>query len=449
MNEHVEPASVASGAQDVEVPSIAAPANSRPRRQSRFWPRFVWLAVVVLVLAAGAAWWTMRPGRSVSYMTTIIDRGAVTKTVAATGTVNPVLTVTVGSYVSGVVQDVLCDFNTKVTKGQVCARIDARPFQSVVDQAQAALDIAKAQLQKDNANLDYAKLGFDRNARLVAQQAVTQDVADNAKSLFSQAQAQIALDNATIEQRQAELNAAQISLAYTSIQSPVDGTVVSRNVTAGQTVASSLQTPTLFLIAQDLASMEVDNNISESDIGAIKTGEKAVFSVNAYPGRTFQGVVSAVRQAPQSVQNVVTYDVIVNVNNPDLALMPGMTASTQVVVDSRDNVLRVPAQALRYRPTGLTGSPQAGRSGGTRPTQGAGGGGATKGAAAGGNGTRGQIFVLRSGQPVPVLVQTGLDDGSFTEIVSGSIQAGDQVIIGETSGGAAPATQSAPPRLGL
>ena len=315
----------------------------------------------------------MHQGKTISYVTTPVDRGAVTKTVAATGTVNPVLTVTVGSYVSGVIQDVLCDFNAAVKKGQVCARIDARPFQSSVDQAQADLDVAKAQLQKDQANADYAKLSSDRNTKLASQAAVTQDVADSARSVYNQAVAQIAVDNATIEQKQAALDAAKINLAYTQILSPVDGTVVSRNVTAGQTVASSLQTPTLFLIAQDLASMEVDVNISESDIGAVKVGEKAVFNVDAFPGRSFGGVVAQVRVAPQSVQNVVTYDVIMHVANNDLALLRGMTASTQVTVDLRDDALRVPTQALRYRPPEFSGSQRAkNRSAGTRPAQGAG-----------------------------------------------------------------------------
>ena len=445
MNEHVEPAGLTPGTLEPSEATTPTPAPVRVRRRRR-WP---WLVVLLIVIAGGIAWWQFRPAANVSYVTATVDRGSVTKTVSATGTVNPVLTVVVGSYVSGVIQEVLCDYNSKVTKGQVCARIDPRPFQSVVDQAQANLDIAKAQLQKDEANRDYAKLSFDRNTRLATQQTVTQDAADNAKSLYTQAQAQVALDNATIEQRQAELDAAKINLAYTNILSPVDGTVVSRNVTVGQTVASSFQTPTLFLIAQDLASMEVDNNISESDIGAVKAGEKAMFSVDAYPGRSFDGVVTAVRQAPQSVQNVVTYDVIVNVNNPDLSLMPGMTASTKIVVASRDNVLRVPTQALRYRPTGSAGSPRAARpraSGATPPASGAAAPPAAPPTAE--DSARGRLFVLRNGQPVFVPVETGLDDGSFTEIVSGAIQAGDQIIIGE-SNGTASAAPAAAPRLRL
>jgi HlyD family secretion protein len=189
-------------------------------------------------------------------------------------------------------------------------------------------------------------LSYDRNADLAKRGTVTQDIADSAKSALDQALAQVALDQATIEQRQAELASAQVNLDYTEIVSPVDGTVVSRNITIGQTVASSFQTPTLFLIAQDLKQLQVDTNVSESDIGGVKEGEKALFVVDAYPSRSFTGVVTQVRVAPQTVQNVVTYDVVVQVQNADLALRPGMTASVRVVVDERNNALRVPTPAL-------------------------------------------------------------------------------------------------------
>ena len=172
------------------------------------------------------------------------------------------------------------------------------------------------------------------------------------RASYDQAQAQIGVDEATIEQRQAQLAAAQVNLDYTNIVSPVDGTVVSRNVTMGQTVAASFQTPTLFLIATDLTKMQVDTNVSESDIGGIKDGNKAIFTVDAFPKRTFEGAVTQVRQSPQTVQNVVTYDVVVSVDNSDLALKPGMTAATRIVIDQRDDVLRVPSQALRYAPAG-------------------------------------------------------------------------------------------------
>jgi HlyD family secretion protein len=301
-----------------------------------------------------------------------------------------------------------------VKRGQICAKIDERPYKTVVDQAKANLAVAKAQLEKDKAYLTYTKLAFERAALLVQSNAVSKDAHDNAKSTYEQALAQIAFDEATIQQRQAVLDAAQVNLDYTRIVSPVDGTVVSRNVTMGQTVAASFQTPTLFLIATDLTKMQVDTNVSESDIGGIKDGDRALFTVDAFSKRTFEGVVTQVRQSPQTVQNVVTYDVVVSVDNPDLALKPGLTATTRVIIDRRDGVVRVPNQALRYIPGGVA----AAASRGARPS--------AESAA-----DQAQVWVLRDGEPALVRVKTGLDDDNFTEIIAGDLKAGDAVIIAE------------------
>ena len=237
--------------------------------------------------------------------------------------------------------------------------------------------------------------------------------------MYEEGEAQIGLDQATAEQDQANLAAAQVNLDYTNIVSPVNGLVVSRDVTMGQTVAASFQTPTLFLIATDVTTMEVDTNVSEGDIGGMKEGDPASFTVLAYPDRTFLGVVAEVRQSPQTVQNVVTYDVVVNVGNKDLALKPGMTASVRIVTDERKNVVRVPDRALRYAPSGL---------------------------AAPGS----LVWLLRDGRPVAVPVVTGLDDDTNTEIVKGDVQPGDLAIIGErrAAEAGAPAPSPAPaPRL--
>ena len=372
-------------------------------------PRFrkPWLIAGLLSLALlaviGVAWWLATAEAPVRYTTAPVTRGAVTRAVTATGTVNPVLTIIVGAYDSGVIQDLQCDYNTQVKKGQICATIDPRPYQTVVDQNKANLAVAKAQLEKDKANLAYTKLGLDRAAKLVQTKAVSQDTYDNAKSTYDQALATITFDEATIQQRQAALDAAQVNLDYTNIVSPVDGTVVSRNVTMGQTVAASFQTPTLFLIATDLTKMQVDTNVSESDIGGVKDGNKSTFTVDAFPKRTFKGAVNQVRQSPQTVQNVVTYDVVVGVDNSDLALKPGMTAATRIVIDQRDDVIRVPSQALRFSPGGASAATQG------QP----------------------QVWVLRDGQPVAVPVTTGLDDDSFTEIVKGELKPDDRVIVAE------------------
>jgi HlyD family secretion protein len=371
---------------------------------------------------------------TVRYTTAPVTRGAVTDTVTATGTVNPVLTIIVGTYVSGVIQELSCDYNTQVKRGQICAKIDPRPYQSAVDQSRASLAIARAQLEKDKASLTYAKINSERLARLLKTNAISQDTFDIAESTYEQAQAQITFDEATIQQRQAALDAAQVNLDYTNIVSPVDGIVVSRNVTMGQTVAASFQTPTLFLIATDLTKMQVDTNVSESDIGSIKEGNKSVFTVDAFPQRTFNGSVVQVRQSPQTVQNVVTFDVVIGADNSDLAMKPGMTAATRIVTDERSDVIRVPNQALRYRPSARTGAAK-GESDG-RPTK-----------PAVGKASQAQLWVLRDGQAVSVPVVVGLDDDTFTEIMQGDVKPGDQVVTGEQS--TAADSRSAAPRLRL
>ena len=381
--------------------------------------RRVWIVVgAALVLAAmiGFAWWSMRGTETVRYVTAPVTRGAIARTVTSTGTVNPELTIMVGTYVSGVIQQLHCDFNTQVKAGQVCAEIDPRPYQTVVNQDKATLGVAKAQLEKDKANLAYTKINYERNRWLLQRDSVSKDAADVAKNAYDQAQAQVDLDQAMIDQRQAELDAAEVNLGYTDIVSPVDGTVVSRNVTQGQTVAASFQTPTLFLIASDLTKMQVDTNVSESDIGAVKEGNKATFTVDAFPKRTFEGTVTQVRQSPQTVQNVVTYDAVISTQNRDLALKPGMTASTRIVVDQRADVIRVPNQAVRYTPGGLAGA---------RPA------GTGVPASTNANSGKARLWVLRDGQPAAISVVLGLDDENFTEIVKGELNPGDEVIVAE------------------
>ena len=405
------------------TPGKLVPFPVTPPIQTK--PRFkkIWLIggllSLLVVAAAAATWWALDEHSTVRYVTAPIAKGPVIRTVTATGTVNPELTIIVGAAVSGFIQELYCDYNTRVKKGQVCARIDPRPYQSVVDQNKANLAVAKAQLEKDKANLIYAKLALGRAATLLPTHAVSQDAYDSAKSTYDQAVAQITFDEATVQQRQASLDAAQVNLDYTNIVSPVDGTVVSRNVTMGQTVAASFQTPTLFLIATDLARMQVDANVSESDIGGIKLGNKATFTVDAYAKRTFEGTVSQVRQSPQTVQNVVTYDIVISVSNTDLTLMPGMTAASRIVVDQRNDVIRVPNQALRYVPKTIAGAVRSDQA---------------------------QIWVLRDGEPKSVQVVAGLDDDNFTEIASGDVKPGDRVITAEKL---AANNKTVTPRLGL
>ncbi|HJS91580.1 MAG TPA: efflux RND transporter periplasmic adaptor subunit [Steroidobacteraceae bacterium] len=388
-----------------------APEAARPRRRIRRVGGYGAIAGAA-VLALLAAWWFMRRPVPPEFLTAPVTRGTVARAVTATGTVNPVMTIIVGSYVSGVIRDVYCDYNTRVKKGQLCARIDPRPYQ-------AALEQARGQLARDSAQLAGARVDLARYAVLVQQNSVARITYTDQAALVHQLEGSVQLDRALVSN-------AEVNLGYTSIVSPVDGTVVARNITIGQTVAASFQTPTLFLIATDLTRMQVDTNTSESDIGSIAVGAPADFTVEAYPDRIFHGSIVQVRQAPQVVQNVVTYDAVVGVDNPSFLLKPGMTATVSIVTTRRTNVLRIPDQALRFTPNGLTpGQP----------------GGAPQGAAAPSVAATGavqsaRLWVLRQGKAVAVPVRVGLDDGTYSELVSGDLQADDRVIIGEQRVGA-------------
>jgi HlyD family secretion protein len=390
-------------------------------------------AAVLLVSAVGGGYWFTHRAGPTRYVTAAVTRGDVVTSITASGTVNPVVTVQVGSYVSGPIQSLYCDYNTRVRKGQLCAKIDPQSFQIIVDEDQASLRTAQAQLVKDQAALAYARLARARADLLLSQDSGSRDAADAARDAYDQAVALVGLDAAQVAQKAATLKAAQINLNYTNIVSPVDGTVVSRNVSAGQTVAASLQTPTLFLIANDLTQMQVDTNVSESDIGGAVEGRPASFTVDAFPEQTFQGRVAQVRQAPISVQNVITYDVVVTVANPNLKLKPGMTATAKIVREQSLGVLRVPSQALRFRPSG------AGRPAGAK---GAAAGDKPAGAGKAGGGHR-AVWVQRDGKLVRVKVTVGLDDDSFAEIKSGDLKEGDQVVVSEAADGKASAKPKA------
>jgi HlyD family secretion protein len=382
-----------------------------------------WIALGVALIAAtvgSLAWWlAARPAR---YVTVPVTEGDLVRSIATTGSVNPVVTVQVGTYVSGPIQSISCDFNTEVKAGQLCAKIDPRPFQQVADQAKADLASAEAQLRKDQASLVYAKINYERDHGLRETGVVSQDTVDIDKSAYDQAVSQVHLDEAAIQERRAALDAAQLNLNYTNIVSPVNGTVVSRNVDVGQTVAASFQTPTLFLIAQDLAKMQVDTNVSESDVGLAAVGQKATFSVEAYPHQTFEGKVVQVRRAPITVQNVVTYDVVIGVDNPEHKLFPGMTANARIIVAERRGARIVPAKALRFDPHGA-GAPE-------------------DGDAAEKDGHR--VWVLRDGRPTAVPVATGLDDGTHVELTDDAVALGDPVIVDAVAGAGARGADAQP-----
>jgi HlyD family secretion protein len=330
------------------------------------------LGAIVLLAAAGYGLWWWKFRDTLHYVTARVTRGDIIRSINMTGALNPVVTAQVGSYVSGNIKSWQCDYNTEVKIGQQCALIDPLPFQVIVDGDVADLNTSKAQLVKDKAALVDAKIVYERDKKLTAQGIVTQETLDSDKSTLDQDLATIDLDVATIASKAAALHAAQVNLDYTKIVSPVNGTVITRYIDVGYTVVSSLQSSTLFLIGKDMTSMQVDTNVSEADVGEVHDGQRANFTVQAYPNRTFEAKVRQIRKGPITVQNVVTYDVVLDVENKDLALLPGMTSDTHIITAERKNVLRVPLPATRFVPEGLG---RAGRNGG----QGAGARGAGAG----------------------------------------------------------------------
>ncbi|MEA2625258.1 MAG: HlyD family secretion protein [Candidatus Binatota bacterium] len=384
--------------------------------------------VLLLLAATGSAYW-LRQGREREggYVVEPVERGSIAAVVTATGTVNPVTTVQVGTYVSGPIRAIYKDFNSEVKRGELVAKIDPASFDVKVRSAEANVATARARVQKDRADLALKKLGLDRSRQLLAKRFISQNDLDTADSNYSQAVAQLAVDEASVKQAQADLEAARINLAYTDITSPVDGVVVSRNVDVGQTVAASFQTPTLFLIAQDLTKMQVNASVSESDIGGVGEGQPATFRVDAYPEKDFAGRVRQVRNSPITVQNVVTYDVVIAVDNPRFELRPGMTATVTITTAERADVLKVPLRALRFRPEAdAPGAPPA--ADGTREP-----------------GGPSRVWVLGGERSLrPVEIRTGAHDDRWAELLSGDLHPGDRLVISYRRAETAAVTQPPP-----
>ena len=324
--------------------------------------------LVVAVLAASVLAWKFLAGRGEEagggFRTGTIDRGEVSVVISATGTLRATTTVDVGSQVSGQVQTVAVDFNDRVTKDQAIAMLDPAPFRSRLKQAQADLASARASVNEAQATLKNAEADHERKRDLVARQLVARSEADLALAVRDQARARVTSAQASVQQRQAAVDNAELDVDYTVIRSPVDGVILLRAVEPGQTVAASFQTPVLFQIAEDLAQMQIDLSIDEADVGQIKEGLPVSFTVDAFPDRQFRGEVKQVRLSATSTSNVISYPVVVQVENADLSLLPGMTASAEIVVSRRDDVLRVPNAALRFTPPGIEATPTAGNGGG-------------------------------------------------------------------------------------
>lgn len=365
-----------------------------------------WLFVLACVGAAAIAAVVWRPWQKtpVTYQTAAVRYGDLTETVSASGTLNPVTVVNVGTQVSGTVQSIYVDYNSRVKKGEVLLRLDPTLFQ-----AQVAQDTAN--LHSAQANLLLAQTNESRELALYKTHYVSAADLDQVVAARKVADAQV-------EQAQAQLDHDQANLAYTVIRSPIDGVIINREVDVGQTVAASFQTPTLFEIGQNLKQMQIDTTVDEADIGSIKAGEQATFTVDAYPTRQFSGTVAQVRLNPTTVQNVVTYDVVITVDNPDETLLPGMTAYVDIAVATHEHVLTVPNAALRVvlagrRPAGA--APQPGQ---------------------------GVIYVMGERGPQPLTVDVGISDSRDTEVAAASLNAGAEVVVGVASNGSASRSRS-------
>lgn len=396
-----------------------------------------WFILAVLLATIGTLTaFKFETGKAPQYYTQKVQQGDIQNVVQATGSITAVTTVQVGSQVSGTIQKLYVDFNSHVKKEQVIAQIDPALFQGALLQANADLQDARANLESAKAALAKAQateaqthLDYTRYQELAKDGVVPQQQSDSATAAWQSAtadvaaaQSAIAQDQAVVQQKAAAVNVAQTNLNYTIIRSPIDGTVVARNVDVGQTVAASLQAPTLFTIAQDLTKMQVYVSTDESDVGAIQIGQRATFKVDAFPTETFTGQISQVRLNATTVQNVVTYTTVVDFDNPQMKLYPGMTAYVNIPVAQADNVLKVPSGALRFTPQVATGTAQGQKSGSARQAKDA---------------TLGTIWKLAADKSLqPVQVKLGITDHTFTQVaqvLNGSLTSGDQVVVGSAS----------------
>ena len=416
-------------------PRTAEAASLLPAKSARWRKWLVWALVLLILGASGFAFWRYQNAHrppDVQYKTAAIAEQRIIGKITASGTMLAVVTVQVGSQVSGRLSVINVDFNSPVKKGQLIAKIDPQLFEAASAQARANFLSAQAGLTQAQARQKDAERVFNLQSSLFAQNLAQKMDVDTAATNRDVANAGIDVAKASLAQATAQLNTAQVNLSYTNIISPIDGVVISRNVDVGQTVAASLSAPVLFTIAEDLKKMQVNTNIAEGDVGRLKEGMPARFTVDAFPGQSFKGTISQIRNASQTIQNVVTYNAVIDVDNADLKLRPGMTANVTVIYDQRDKALAVPNTALRFRPPSAAAAS-------TPRTRGTGGGG---GAPVDDSKT---VWVLRGGVPTAVSIKTGLSDGSQTEVVSGELKAGDEVIIDSTTtAGAATSATAAP-----
>jgi HlyD family secretion protein len=385
------------------------------KTKKRSW-KWVILITGVIVLAALGLWYVkIRGDNTPQYLTAQITSGSLTQLVTATGTLNPETNVQVGCQISGVITKLFVDWNSAVTKGQLVAQIDPASYQADLDSADG--NVANAQ-----AALELAQVNAKRAQELFDSKLIPRSDYDTAIATLNQSEATVKVDQAAVEK-------ARVNLAYCTIYSPVDGTVISRNVDIGQTVAASLNAPVLFQIANDLTKMQIDSNVAEADVGGVEEGQRVNFSADAFPYRTFHGTVVQIRNSPIIVQNVVTYDTVISVNNDDLKLRPGMTANVNIIIAHRDNALKIPNSALRFHPLEALQT----KTNGTASASAATGGGGSHPGGSPGQHSKGEhspsrtVYVLKGNKLQPTQIRIGITDGIYTEVTDG-LSENDQVV---------------------
>ncbi len=407
--------------------------------------RLFWIAASVIVVLLIAYRLLYAGDDAPEFQTVVAERGDIVSRVSTSGSLSAVVTVEVGSQVSGRIQELFADFNSPVKRGQRIAKIDPSLFEAAVVQAEANVTAARANVTRLKVQADDAERQARRASQVYEQRLISENDRDAAVSAARAAAAAVQQGEAQFAQARAGLEQARTNLRYTDILSPTDGVVISRAVNVGQTVAASLQAPVIFTIAQDLRAMEVHTNVAESDIGRLQPGMRVTFSVDAYPGEPFRGSIREIRNAPQIVQNVVTYDAVIDVVNDDLKLKPGMTANVSVVTDRRENVLQVPNAALRFRPAAADGE-RRGNGAGARERfrASAGARGGPNAGSSGDDAARAPpmrtVWVDVNGKPEARQVATGISDGRVTEITGGELEEGETVIVSaaDAAGGAGP-----------
>lgn len=398
--------------------------------------KYLVAAVVLAIIAAAGVYFLKSRKPEITYKTVKVDRGTVVSTVAATGNLSAVTTVQVGTQVSGTIQKLYVDYNSRVKKGQTIAEIDPSLFSASVEQTQGNALAAEANLQKAKVTLADAERTWQRNKKLLADGIVSQGDYDVAETAWQAAKSSLRAAEGSLAQAKGALQQARTNLRYSIIRSPVNGVVISRAIDVGQTVAASFQTPTLFTIAQDLTKMQIEVSVDEADISRTAVGQSATFTVDAYPEMKFNGKVVQIRSAPVISQNVVTYVVVVNVDNSDLKLLPGMTANVAIQVAKKEDVLRIPPSALRFKPKGGDSKTESAMqkekpAGAAAP---AGKGGREGSLPVERKGGAQQVYLLKDGKPVAVAIKTGIASSSYMELVEGTLKEGDEVITEQRGG---------------